>query len=412
MRRLPPVLLCLLSAPLLLAAGWERLQLTDEFWSEGAAFADFNGDGHADVVYGPHWYPGPDFRTRHAYSPFTTSFKVKQPDGSEKVIAGFKGLLGNENQYANNFFAYTHDFNADGRADIFIIGFPGKEVSWWQNPGGAATGPWQQHVIFHGVDGESPVLTDLTGDGRPELVCILKGDYGYASYDPAAPEKPWTWRKISRDRKLHVYTHGHGVGDVNGDGRLDLLEKDGWYEHPATADAEWIRHPFSFTSHGGAQMYAYDVNGDGRNDVVTSLFAHGYGLAWFEQKRGADGTITFEKHVVMDKDPKAFPHGLAISQLHALDLADMNADGRPDIVTGKRWWAHGPKGDPEPNAPPLLTWWETRHFGEGKGTLVPQVIDDQSGVGVMVQAKDINGDGVPDIAVGNKRGAFVLRSRR
>ena len=122
--------LALVLPSLAFAAGWERIALTDEFWSEGAAFADFDKDGHQDLVYGPHIYPGPDFKNRRAYSPFTTSFKVKQADGTEKEIPGFKGLLGNDNQYANNFFAYTHDFNADGWADIFIIGFPGKEVSW------------------------------------------------------------------------------------------------------------------------------------------------------------------------------------------------------------------------------------------------------------------------------------------
>jgi FG-GAP-like repeat len=404
----PLLLVPALALPAFAAPSWERITLTDEFWSEGAAFGDFNQDGQQDLVYGPHWYAGPDFKTRTEYAPAEASFKVKQADGSEKVIPGFKGLLGNDNQYANNFFAYTRDFNRDGWMDIFIIGFPGKETSWFENPKGA-TGRWKQHIIFNGADGESPVLADLTGDGQPELVCIYKGDYGWADYDPKDPAKPWTWHKISDGRKLHVYTHGQGIGDVNGDGKADLLEKDGWYEQPASlaGDPLWKHHPFSFTSHGGAQMYAVDINGDGRNDVVTSLFAHGYGLAWFEQK--ADGS--FEKHVVMDKDPALFPHGLAISQLHAIDAVDMNGDGVLDFVTGKRWWAHGPKGDADPNGTPLLTWWETKRNGDGTGTLVPHVIDDGSGVGVMVLAQDINGDKVPDIAVGNKRGAFVLRSK-
>ena len=44
------------------------------------------------------------------------------------------------------------------------------------------------------------------------------------------------------------------------------------------------------SSPGGAEMAVYDVNGDGLNDVVTSLQAHGWGLSWFEQKKAADGT--------------------------------------------------------------------------------------------------------------------------
>src|SRR5581483_7305021 len=144
--------------------------------------------------------------------------------------------------------------------------------------------------------------------------------------DPKNPDKPWTWHSISPENKgLQRFTHGIGVGDVNGDGKPDLLEKDGWWEQPASleGDPEWKFHPVKFfDKDGSAQMYTFDVNGDGRPDVITSLDAHGYGLAWFEQK--ADGS--FEKHKIIGSKAEENPQGVHFSQLHAVVLADINGD--------------------------------------------------------------------------------------
>ena len=75
-------------------------------------------------------------------------------------------------------------------------------------------------------------------------------------------------------------------------------------------------------------------------------------------------------------------------------------------MTGKRFWAHGPAGDPEPNAPHVVDWFELKREG-GKATFIPHIIDDSSGVGTQVMAADVNGDGKPDVVVGNKKGVFV-----
>ncbi len=381
--------------------------LTREFWAEGASVGDFNRDGHRDVAAGPYWYAGPDFKERHEIHPADKSFKAKKDDGTEATIPGYEGALGHENAYSENFFSFVHDFNHDGWDDVLVIGFPGAETYWYENPRGAS-GHWSRHLALDVTDNESPTFTDLTGDGQPDLVCSSKGAYGWASADPANPTQPWHWHDLSPNHQYHKFTHGLGVGDVNGDGRMDLLEKDGWWEQPPSlvGDPVWTHHPFAFGT-GGAQMYAYDIDGDGRNDVITSIAAHGYGLAWFQNVDDGKGGTTFREHLIIDKAPSESRYGVAFSQLHAVDLADIDGDGLKDIVTGKRFWAHGPTGDVEPGAPAVLYWFQLVRRADGMVDFVPHLVDNDSGVGTEVMATDVNGDGRPDIVVGNKKGAFV-----
>jgi len=424
--KLPLALALTLSGASLAAAGdyvlhsFKKIQLTDKFWSEGASFGDFNHDRVNDIVSGPYWYEGPGFQKRHEYAPTTRKspagtapFKKKSADGKEEAIEGFEGALGANNAYADNFFAFTDDFNKDGWTDILILGFPGDVSAWYENPQGR-DGHWQRHIVLDVTDNESPTFTDITGDGKPEIVCSSKGAYGYAEPDWSAPSRPWTFHAISPNNKYHKFTHGMGVGDVNGDGRLDLLEKDGWWEQPASlaGDPVWKHHKHNFGS-GGAHMYAYDVNGDGLNDVITCIAAHGYGLVWNEQVRES-GEISFREHIILnkqtekDKAPMPNKYGVVFSQPHAIDLIDMDGDGLKDIVTGKRFWAHGAHGDPDPNAPAVLYWFKLVRGKDKSIDFVPYQIDDNSGIGTQVLAGHINGGKLPDIVVGNKKGTFVF----
>jgi hypothetical protein len=134
---------------------------------------------------------------------------------------------------------------------------------------------------------------------------------------------------------------------------------------------------------------------------------HGYGLAWYEQVR-ENGQITFKPHLIMGQQPRDNRYGVKFSQPHALDLVDMDRDGLKDFVVGKRFWAHGPQGDVEPNAPAVLYWFKLSRGPNREVDWVPYQIDDNSGVGTQVAAGDLNGDGVPDVVVGNKKGAFVF----
>jgi hypothetical protein len=362
---------------------FKKIVLNELFYSEGANIGDFNKDGKMDVCAGPFWYEGPEYTTKH---------EVYPPKPYDK------------NAYSDNFFSFTYDFNGDGWTDILVYGFPGKDASWFENPQGK-DGHWVRHKIFDVVDNESPQFEDITGDGKPEILCTTDGFMGYAEADWSDATKPWTFHKITAKGGWAKFTHGLGIGDVNGDGLKDLLDANGWWEHPKEVkpDELWKHYDVKF-GNGGAQMHVYDVDGDGKNDVVTSLQAHGWGLAWFKQN--ADGTFT--QNLIMGSKPEENAYGIKFSQMHAVDMVDIDGDGVKDIVTGKRHWAHGNHGDPEPTNDPVLFWFRTVRGEGGKVTFVPYQIDNDSGVGTQVVTGDMNGDGLPDVVVGNKRGVFVF----
>ncbi|MBI1374709.1 MAG: hypothetical protein GC159_18475 [Phycisphaera sp.] len=363
---------------------WKKVHLTPTFYAEGGNYGDFNKDGKVDVEAGPYWYAGPEFTERHEIYP-----AKEFPPGS----------------YSDNFFSYGYDINGDGWDDIVVIGFPGKETFWYENPKGKDE-HWQRHLAVKSTDNESPMFKDLTGDGKPELIFHTGGVLGYATPDWADPTKEWTFHPIAEKAGYQRFTHGIGIGDVNGDGRMDFLMSNGWWEQPAKLDGDplWTKHDTHFGG-GGSQMYAYDVDGDGDNDVVCSLQAHAYGFAWFENLDGKGGS--FKQHTVIDDKPEHSPYGLVISQMHAVDMVDMDGDGVMDFVTGKRWWAHNGH-DPGTAMPAVVVWFKVVPGKKsGEAEFIPYEIDNDSGVGTQVTATDVNGDGLPDIVVGNKKGTFI-----
>ncbi|MBI3465889.1 MAG: VCBS repeat-containing protein [Planctomycetes bacterium] len=373
---------------------FQRIDVTDVFWSEGAHYGDFNHDGKMDICAGPYWYAGPDFKDRHAYTA-----PPEQPYDGERG-------------YSDYFLSYCYDFDSDGWMDILVFFWPGKETAWFRNPQNRPI-PWEKHVIVDVTDGESPGLADMNGDGRPEVLAFTGGQLGFAEInwqDPTAKARYWPISPAD-SKKYFRYYHGYGSGDINGDSRPDILDKEGWWEQPADYRSGdlWKQHKFSFTTEGGrggAQMLVYDVNGDSRNDVITSWDAHGYGLVWYEQTREGD-EISFKPHVLVNTSESDNPHGVKFTQIHALVPADINSDGLTDFVTGKRFWAHGPMKDAEPGAPAVLYWFELRRNGSS-AEFIPHLIDDNSGVGTQITAGDLNGDGRIDVLSSNKKGVHVF----
>ncbi|MDP6538227.1 MAG: DUF1080 domain-containing protein [Planctomycetota bacterium] len=367
---------------------FRRQRLSETFFSEGATFGDLNRDGHNDIVSGPYWYEGPAFVERH---------ELYEPVPSDPLA------------YSDSFFAFIEDFDGDGWLDVLEIGFPGRQARWYENPGESG-GPWEKHVAFEGVDNEAPGFADVTGDGTLELYFHTGGRFGWAGPAAGRPDEPWTFHPLSDDLGLSNFVHGLGIGDLNGDDRPDLVEKNGWWRQPAVTEPgmTWQHYPVPFSAgrRGGAQMLVHDVDGDGDNDVITSLDGHGWGLSWFEQVQRF-GSIEFQEHRIMDSRPDHNRYGVAFSQLHALALADVNGDGLQDFVTGKRFWAHGPEVDPGAQEAAVVYWFELVR-GEDGVEFIPHLVDDDTGVGVQVVAGDVDGDGLCDIVVGNKKGTTIL----
>ncbi|MDX1963403.1 MAG: VCBS repeat-containing protein [Pirellulales bacterium] len=359
---------------------FKRTMLDEKFRSEGVAVGDFNKDGKLDIAAGSVWYAAPDWKMH----------QVRE-----------KAEEHNPHGYSDSFVNAADDLNGDGWVDLLVVDFPGKPTWWFENPQNQS-GPWKRHECTPVTNNESPQYLDLDGDGQREWIMATCDDAnnpdGEKRYQAiikrvADPLAKWTIQRLSEYQAPMTtkYSHGIGAGDVNGDGRQDLFVKDGWWEAPAVESSElWKFHPASF-GQDCAHMYAYDVDGDGDSDIINSS-AHQIGVWWHEQTPEGWKTHTISKD---------------FSQSHSLNLVDMNGDGLKDIVTGKRWWAHGPNGDANPNDPAVVVWFElSRENGQAHWKM--HHIDHNSGVGTQFEVADINGDKLPDVIVSNKKGVYLL----
>ncbi|MCA8968138.1 MAG: VCBS repeat-containing protein [Planctomycetes bacterium] len=374
-------------APNALVAPWRKLVVDKAYRAEGANVADFDGDGRLDLVCGAFWFKGPDFTAR------------------TRIHAGSSFPIGG---YSDRFFAFVDDFDGDGRTDVLTVGLPGQSAYWYRNPG--TSGSWSEYLVAAGVGMESPAFEDLDRDGIRELVCAQGGSLVRLVPDRTKPFAPWTSHPIFRSTIFGPFTHGLGVGDVDGDGRKDVLTKGGWFRQPATlvGDPDWTAFPYLFSPFGGAQMHCVDLDGDGDADIVSSFHAHGWGLAWYEHvKRG--NAIDFVPHVILP--PVSPPPGTPrMSQLHALCVGDFDGDGVADIATGKTFWAHNGL-DPGAFDPAEIWIFHTRRSSAGV-RFDPMHVDGDSGVGRQLVARDVNGDGTLDLVVGNKKGAAIHFAQR
>ena len=142
-------------------------------------------------------------------------------------------------------------------------------------------------------------------------------------------------------------------------------------------------------------LYVIDINGDGRNDVLTTS-AHSYGICWFEQRPDN----AWQQHVI----------DASWSHSHASVLADINGDGRPDLVSGKRFQSRNAPA-PGDNDPLGIYWYE---FKAAQNTVVwtRHTIDygSKAGGGLQMAVRDLDGDGDMDVVSAGKSGLFLAEN--
>ncbi|MFN7936660.1 MAG: family 16 glycoside hydrolase [Bryobacteraceae bacterium] len=366
-------------------------------FAECSSVLDINGDGKPDIAAGRNYYLAPNW-VKHAE--FRDGAATNGPD----IDDNYEG---------------TMDVNNDGRPDILSSGWMLKQgIYWYENPGKPGV-KWTSHTM-HAADGlEGMVIGNLAGrDGKDVLVNYFAKRPGRGLiWLEHLNQAPWF-----REHKLGPegigVSHGSGIGDINGDGRNDVVTTSGWFEAPPRpAEDPWIWHAdYQFTAYGsdrpggaGLPILVTDANGDGRNDIIMGS-DHGYGLAWYEQKMEG-GKRSFELHWIETEYPT----------FHTMALADLDGDGKPELITGKQLLAHN-GGDVGVLEPSFVFYYTIdkgrfqRHIlsyshldplftkADYSGPPPQNVI----GVGMRLSVADLDGNGKQDVVVACRSGLYVF----
>ena len=353
---------------------FQKILIADERYESAGVF-DVDNDGVLDIVSGGYWYRGPHFDRK-----------------------GRIGELAPIGEYFDDFSTIPIDVNGDGYQDFVTGGWWGNTIRWRENPKGDPDAEWAEHVIAEVGNVETTRAWDVDGDGQLEIV-------------PNTPNGPQRFYKLITDEhgkgtgrfKEYVVLdapsgHGFGFGDINGNGRGDIVLAKGWLEAPDDPlRGMWRYHQEFDLGSASCPVLVVDVNGDGRNDLIVGQ-SHAYGLDWWEQ-RVVGGKRSWVKHPI---DPFN-------SQYHDLWWADIDGDGQCELVTGKRYRAHCGH---DPGADDYVGIYYFKWTGEG---FSKQVIDFGparvgTGVGICFQVVDIDGDGRLDIVAPGKDGLYLLKN--
>jgi hypothetical protein len=390
-----------------------KYKIDPGFWSEGVAIADVNRDGKTDIFAGDVWFEqvalgrsGKSAWRRHEVrfpSSTTPDFRLNGGDPVGSPHDGSKG-------YCHSFACFAGDFNADNWTDFICVDFPGEPFFWFENPKGQP-GHWKKHVIWRSACNETPQFGDLLGDGKPGICVGIQPEGQVAYLRPGKdPTQMWDLYELSKPKMkfgVERYYHGLGWGDINNDGRRDVIFPHGWLEQPSdSTKQQWTIHEsvLSPPKHNPPQpakeqwpmadLHVADLDGDNDMDVIGSS-AHKYGIWWFENV-GSKEEPKFVSHIIRED----------ISETHAMNFADVDGDGVRDIITGKRYYSHM-RAEPGSGDPAYLIWIKVGKK-EGKPTFESHVIDDDSGVGTQFVTADFNSDGKLDVVTANKKGVQLF----
>ena len=371
--------------------------------NEGIAAGDVDGDGVMDLVAGRQWFKGGEWVGRPLRN------------------------IDDWNGYVQSNGDYLFDVNGDGRLDVIAGSFLPTEVFWFENPGDEALRlgkQWPSHLFkdTQKSQNEGQLFEDIDGDGRPEWIvnswkkdCPMMVyrlvDRGAKNDDESAAENAAenaddgnanqgaTAKYALAGHALGQSANGHGVavGDLNGDGKTDVLVGQGWYEQPASDpwDQPWTFHA-DWDLHSSLPMIVTDLDDDGDSDIIIGK-GHDYGLAWWEQTEPdkETGKLSFTIHEIDS----------SYSQPHCLAWADLDGDGNEELITGKRYYAHNSR-DPGGTEPPCLYYYT---WDQEEKSFTRHTIDEgHVGCGLQIVAQDLNGDSKVDIAVAGKSGTYLL----
>ncbi len=371
---------------------WKQHTINGKSAFEAAGVFDVNKDGRMDVVSGDSWYQAPDWSPHHVRS------------------------VQRQGTYFNCFATLPVDVNGDGLTDFVTCAYFSRNVGWVENPGSEQK-DWTYHEIDLPGSSEAAVLVDLTGDGKPEVLPNSTNEVVWYELEKKGEKRVWKKHDFGKE----AAGHGIGSGDVNGDGRTDLLTPKGWFEAPADRGNDtWAWHPDWNLGAAGIQILARDIDGDGLSDIVWGN-GHDYGLFWMAQGRGKDGARVWSKRVDIDK---------AIASVHTLLWADLNGDGRDDeLITGKRVYAH----EIEPGATDASViayyrfdraarvWTKNVVFQGRPAGNAPAKGQDRdamkdfprgtAGTGLQMTAVDLDGDGDLDLVCPGKSGLYWFENQ-
>lgn len=296
------------------------------------------------------------------------------------------------NEFVSDCGEWTVDVNHDGLPDVVTAGWMTNGIFWWENPGKLGA-EWKKHFITDSYDTEGGWMADINGDGKPDLIFGHYGHMGVLWIDFAGPDP-----KVHHVGGRAEDGHGIGVADIDGDGKADILTPNGWFKQIDADKDQWEWLGDWKLDDAGFPIIGYDVNGDGKIDVIYGQ-GHSYGLYWLEQQVSGSSR-TWIKHTIDE----------SFSQVHALKMADIDGDGDPELIAGKRYRGHA--GDDPGSYDPLVVYYYKIDRKTGTFTRYPISANGTAAAGTQFVVEDLDGDGDLDIATAGKTGVHFFENLR